>query len=490
MADKKINPENERKYLQGLINNPLNKGQKTWAEKEMLKYPVPKGTNVLGGGTIDQIGLGSFQPSEDVFTGGTGLGTDPSDLSSLYSPETENYMDAFQKSIDTPFNFDDVLDSTLYKSQRQEYDIAGQEAFQNTLGELSSLTGGRPSSSAVSNAAAASNRFQQQFAANVLPSLTEQSYKMHQDNISNQYKMIGIMMDKDLTEYEKKFELMEFEWKRSENNPVVKSQMLANEMNQFKVDNQDEEWDLFVRESEEAIKYAEIINEYAPKEAEARLDQAYASLQNTNSIINSRKLDDQRKDAADKKKDEEDKDPTPHQWDNYYFAEDSFTKQIESGEKTAAELLKMMNTTGRESYVTMMGEKNVQKLEEFLEDYDANKLKGTPDAPFSFDEIKKGAQSILDGIGEEIITGYKDMYAKDDKKKEFVIGQLAIKGTATFEDIKADLVKYMNSKFDFMSEPQWDAMLLDLGLTDADFMKKPNTNTGAGNFNPVDTRPR
>jgi len=150
---------------------------------------------------------------------------DSSDISSLYSPETETAFDNFGNLVNEEFDYNDVYNSAMYKSQRQEYDIAAQAAFQNTLSELSSYTGGRPSSAAVSNAAAASNRFQQQFASNVLPSLTEQAYNMHQDNIANQYKMLSVLMDKDITEYDKQFELRKYNWEINEDNPDVKEQI-------------------------------------------------------------------------------------------------------------------------------------------------------------------------------------------------------------------------------------------------------------------------
>ena len=97
-------------------------------------------------GVRSQTTPGSVTPVFD-----SPVGTGGGDISSLYSPETETAFDNFGNLVNEEFDYNDVYQSAMYKSQRQEYNIASQEAFQNTLGELSSITGGRPSSAAVSN---------------------------------------------------------------------------------------------------------------------------------------------------------------------------------------------------------------------------------------------------------------------------------------------------------------------------------------------------
>ena len=280
----------------------------------------------------------------------------------VYSPETMDILSQLKTNINTPWSDENLKSSALYKSQKESYEEMAKDAFSNTLGQLSSMTGGRPSSAAMGQAANASNYQLQQFQTQALPALTEQSYGMYQDQIVNQGKLLEIYMDKDLTEYDRTYQLMEFEWNRNENNPVVKGQILSNEMNQFKVDHQDEEWDLFVKESEAAIEYAEIINEYAPKEAESRLNQAYASYQNTMSMINSRELDDQRKADADKIKAEEDEGHTDKQFSNYLEVKKGLEKRTPEG------AIAWMAQMGEERYIDLMGRELYNKMRSEFED--------------------------------------------------------------------------------------------------------------------------
>jgi len=245
---------------------------------------------VLGGGTVENFGLPGINPTETIVTGDeTGVSTGGNVLpGNIFGAETESRLGSLTSAIDTPFDPESVMDSTLYKSQKQSYEQQGQDAFQNTMGSLAALTGGRASSAAIGQAANAYSQYNQQFAANVLPQLTEQSYNQYQDNITNQGKLYEILANKDLTEYEKKFEYEKYQWDKSEDNPDVKAQMIANKISQINLDNLPEEIRLEFGKMAEDLKQMQITTKYMPRENEAKLNEYKAKLDNYESMINAR----------------------------------------------------------------------------------------------------------------------------------------------------------------------------------------------------------
>jgi len=336
-------------------------------------------------GVRSQTTPGSVTPVFDSPVGGS------NDISSLYSPETEKAFGDFGNLVNEEFDYNDVYQSAMYKSQRQEYDIASQEAFQNTLGELSSITGGRPSSAAVSNAAAASNRFQQQFASNVLPSLTEQAYNMHQGNISNQYKMLSIMMDKDLTEYEKEFELRKYEWEINEDNPDNQYKILTNKIKSLELEYLPEELRIEYETMLEELDQYKLRGEFLPEEYKAKLAQYNATLENTMSQIESRKADDQREADADKP-------TTPEQEASYNTIRDNLV------EKYADDLNKSLRELGTHAdhYKSRLGEKGYNNLKDELNDRINNPKKyqaETEESP-AYKDISSNISDMMGKIGE------------------------------------------------------------------------------------------
>ena len=276
-------------------NKPYVEGGTTYTQDDKGKYKngvlVPESNYKY---LPTQIGGTRGVVDAPVDTGTDTAYTGPTFDEPVYGNLTNDALGKLQGMIDKPWDPESVMDSTQYKALRQEYNIAGQESFQNTLGELSSMTGGRPSSAAVGSAATAMNRYNQQFAANVLPGLTEQSYNQYQKGISNQADLYNILANKDLSEYDRKFQVAEWEWNNSEGNPTVKAQLIANQINQFKADNQQEEYDLFIRGEEARVSQAEVLAQYAPEQAEADLNATYANIANINSTIASRQAADER----------------------------------------------------------------------------------------------------------------------------------------------------------------------------------------------------
>lgn len=120
-------------------------------------------------------------------------------------PYVDPYEDKINAALDKILGIDlnkpyDVTTDPLYWPMKQQYDSAGQTAFNNQIGRLSALTGGRPSTAAVGTATAAQNDYAQQFAANVLPSLINQEQQRRQttaDNLFNQLAALqGLGSDK------------------------------------------------------------------------------------------------------------------------------------------------------------------------------------------------------------------------------------------------------------------------------------------------------
>ena len=108
------------------------------------------------------------------------------------------YEDVIKTTLDKILSTDynkpyDVTTDPLYGSLKQQYDSAGQSAFNNQIGRLSSLTGGRPSTAAVGTATAAQNDYAQEFTGTVLPSLIDQDNKRRQLVADNLIKQIGVL---------------------------------------------------------------------------------------------------------------------------------------------------------------------------------------------------------------------------------------------------------------------------------------------------------
>ena len=244
----------------------------------------------------------TFDPKTGVWAGGDVIDTGDALEGNIWSAGTGDRLDSLTSAVDKGWDQEALYNSDLYKSQKQSYDIMGQDAFQNTLGSLASLTGGRASSAAIGQAANAYSQYNQQFAANVLPQLTEQSYNQYQDNITNQGKLYDILANKDLTEYEKRFEYEKYQWEKSEDNPDVKAKMIANSISQLNLDALPEEIRMELAGMSEELKQMEMTTKYMPKENEAKLNNYKATLDNINSTINSRETNDARKAKEDEEK--------------------------------------------------------------------------------------------------------------------------------------------------------------------------------------------
>jgi peptidoglycan hydrolase-like protein with peptidoglycan-binding domain len=161
-----VDPDRElaKQYASGAINlDQLNTGMDTIRGRTTPTAPV----------TPDLSGL-------------TNLNLSPAAPAQSYQSPWEDKINAALDRLlgynpNTPY---DVTTDPLYNPLKQQYDAAGKSAFNNQVGRLSALTGGRPSTAAVGTATAAQNDYAQEFSGTVLPSLisAEQTRKQNEYN--------------------------------------------------------------------------------------------------------------------------------------------------------------------------------------------------------------------------------------------------------------------------------------------------------------------
>jgi peptidoglycan hydrolase-like protein with peptidoglycan-binding domain len=109
------------------------------------------------------------------------------------------YVDPFAEkltaALDKILGYDvsspiDVTKDPLYNPLKQQYEQMGESAFNNQIGRLSALTGGRPSTAAVGTATGAQNAYAKQFEGTVLPGLIQNAQTQRQNVISNLYSQL------------------------------------------------------------------------------------------------------------------------------------------------------------------------------------------------------------------------------------------------------------------------------------------------------------
>ena len=127
-----------------------------------------------------------------------------------YSDYVMNSLTSLQNSVKSMPAYD-VTTDPLYAPLKQQYEQAGQTAFNNTIGRLSALTGGRPSTAAVGTATAANNQYAQEFASKVLPELTSQYYDRYNQNLQNQLSILSKTMGVEDTAYDRQEKVKEAE---------------------------------------------------------------------------------------------------------------------------------------------------------------------------------------------------------------------------------------------------------------------------------------
>ena len=124
------------------------------------------------------------------------------------APYTDPYSgiqnDYLQKLINRPkFSYDQNTDPA-YAAYAKQYGFLGDQAMEDTLGEVASMTGGMPSSYAVTAAQQAKNQYNSRL-GDLIPQLQDAAYQKYQGEMSNDMGiagLIGNMSDSNFNRYD------------------------------------------------------------------------------------------------------------------------------------------------------------------------------------------------------------------------------------------------------------------------------------------------
>jgi len=132
-----------------------------------------------------------------------------------------SYLSANQAAIDAlrgrilgrgAFDYDYTTDPR-WQAYRKEYVREGQRAAADTLGQASALTGGRPSTAAITASQQAGNYYAAQL-ADKIPELYAAAYDTWQDADSRDRANLGLLLDEENTAYERAWNEDERDYKR------------------------------------------------------------------------------------------------------------------------------------------------------------------------------------------------------------------------------------------------------------------------------------
>lgn len=122
----------------------------------------------------------------------------PNKPSDKYKSEKERVYNLISAYKDFKY---DVYSDPLYKVYKDIYLSLGDDAYERTLGEESMRTGGISSTSAISAAMAAKNKYNTML-ANMVPELYDKAYSKHKDGLEDLYGRLEAVGEMDDTEYE------------------------------------------------------------------------------------------------------------------------------------------------------------------------------------------------------------------------------------------------------------------------------------------------
>lgn len=157
---------------------------------------------------------------------------------------TDKYSDKIQSTLDSllgreKFEYDAENDP-LYQQYKQQYTAAGQQAMQDTLGQVSARTGGLASSYAGTASQQAYNNYMAQL-ANKVPELYQLAYSMYQDDLANDRSNLALLQSLSDSDYNRFNQDRSFDfdvWQGNESQRQWNENMIRNLMN----DNRDERW--------------------------------------------------------------------------------------------------------------------------------------------------------------------------------------------------------------------------------------------------------
>jgi len=121
----------------------------------------------------------------------------PAPYSSPYQAE----VDALLQQILNPKAFYyDAESDPLYQTYKKRYQQAGEESFQNTLGDLAGMTGGRLNTWATSAASQARQAWDDRL-MDTVPELYNLAYSMHLGDLQEKYNQLGALRDLEAADY-------------------------------------------------------------------------------------------------------------------------------------------------------------------------------------------------------------------------------------------------------------------------------------------------
>lgn len=200
---------------------------------------------------------------------------------------TPQYENAYKDAIDAQlgklnreFSYDPATDPNT-KYYTDMYRREGQRAMRDTLGSLSSATGGNPSSYAAAAAAQANNYYAQQL-TDKYTELYQQAYENFLSEYSRAYQTAGAYQQQEQTEYQKYIDRLNLQYQEEQAKAAAEQQAFENEylMRQY----EDElalnlrQLDLSERQAAQEIAYKYAALAQSGREADAELAYRYEAL--------------------------------------------------------------------------------------------------------------------------------------------------------------------------------------------------------------------
>lgn len=119
------------------------------------------------------------------------------DYSSQYTDQINSALDKLLNRSEFSYN---PAKDPAYTAYSNQYTRAGQRAMEDTMGSFASMTGGLPSSAAVSAGQQAQNLFMSEMTG-VIPELMQAAYGRYSDDYSRDLSALGALMDVDQVGY-------------------------------------------------------------------------------------------------------------------------------------------------------------------------------------------------------------------------------------------------------------------------------------------------
>ena len=120
------------------------------------------------------------------------------------------YKSPYQEQVDAilneilnykPFTYD-VQNDPMYQAYKKRYQQAGEESFQNTIGDLTGMTGGRLNTWATSAASQARGAWDEKL-MDVVPELYNLAYEMYSNELANKYNQLSAVGGLEAKDYER-----------------------------------------------------------------------------------------------------------------------------------------------------------------------------------------------------------------------------------------------------------------------------------------------